>query len=369
MVHDGVLSQRMVIDTLAVSLRIVGHFKHFALAYHLLDEIRERLDITKHKLQQDEPTRWNSTLFMLESIYEQKMALAAYATEHGGITMLSSNQLDMARKIISALKPIEEITKIISTNSACISAVIPLVKILEKALNKHEDDADILTMKAEMLKSLQCRFDNIEEIDELSIATILDLQFKDKYFTKTETKQSTRKFLIDNCKFSEHASNTTDLSGNSTEPPRKRLRSDSSDSSSSSTTTTTDTNTTNTEDDDASSAPCSSKIWECFTELLQEVGATSDTTGGVEAMVDRYLSEPLIDYKSGDPVKWWNENKRKFPLLVNLTKRFLSAPPTSMPLECLFSAVGILYDEQRNRLSVEHVEMLLCIKYNVYCKF
>ena len=101
------------------------------------------------------------------------MALAAYATEHGGITMLSSNQLDMARKIISALKPIEEITKIISTNFACISAVMPLVKILEKALNKHED-ADILTMKAEMLKSLQRWFDNIEEIDELSIATILD---------------------------------------------------------------------------------------------------------------------------------------------------------------------------------------------------
>ena len=138
---------------------------------------------------------------MLESIYEQKIALAAYATEHGGITMLSSNQLDMARKIILALKPIEEITKIISTNSACISSVIPVVKILEKALNKHEDDAGILTMKAEMLKSLQRRFDNIEEIDELSIVTVLYPRFNDNFFTKTETKQSAGKFLIDNCKF------------------------------------------------------------------------------------------------------------------------------------------------------------------------
>ena len=58
------------------------------------------------------------------------MALAAFTTEHGGIAMLSNDQLDMARKIISALKPIEEIAKIISTNSACISVVIPLVKIL-----------------------------------------------------------------------------------------------------------------------------------------------------------------------------------------------------------------------------------------------
>ena len=84
-------------------------------------------------------------------------------------------------------------------------------------------------MKAEILKSLQCQFDNIEEIDGLSIATIFYPQFKDKFFTKTETKQSARKFLIDICKFSEHASSstdlsgTTDLSGDSVEPPRKWL--------------------------------------------------------------------------------------------------------------------------------------------------
>ena len=110
----------------------------------------------------------------------------------------------------------------------------------------------ILTIKADMLKSLQRRFDNIEEIDELSIATILHPQFKDKFSQKTETKQSARKFLIDNYNFSEHASSTTDLSGDSAELPRKWLRSDSS--------STTDTNTTSTKDDAASSAPCSSKI-------------------------------------------------------------------------------------------------------------
>ena len=90
------------------------------------------------------------------------MALAAYATEHGGITMLNSHQLEIVQKLISLLKPIEEVTKMISTNSACISAVIPLVRILvgedfEKMLNKHDDDAGIRTMKSEMLSSLESR--------------------------------------------------------------------------------------------------------------------------------------------------------------------------------------------------------------------
>ena len=54
-VNDDVLSQRAVINTLSVCRSIVGHLKHSTIAYH-------KLDIKKHKLQQDEPTRWNSTL-------------------------------------------------------------------------------------------------------------------------------------------------------------------------------------------------------------------------------------------------------------------------------------------------------------------
>ena len=49
-VSDSVLSQRAVIDTLAVCRSIVGHFKHSTIAYHKLDQIRERLDIKKHTL-------------------------------------------------------------------------------------------------------------------------------------------------------------------------------------------------------------------------------------------------------------------------------------------------------------------------------
>ena len=66
-------------------------------------------------------------------------------------------------------------------------------------LNKHNDDAGIRTMKSEVLTSLESRFNYIEEIEELSVATILDPQFKHHFFTGTETQQLTRQYLIDNC--------------------------------------------------------------------------------------------------------------------------------------------------------------------------
>ena len=65
----------MVVDTLAMSCQIFGYFKYSILAYHLLDEIRGRLDMVRHNLQQVEPIQGNYTLFMLELVFEQKWRL------------------------------------------------------------------------------------------------------------------------------------------------------------------------------------------------------------------------------------------------------------------------------------------------------
>ena len=81
-------------------------------------------------------------MYILQTIYEQ-IALAACATKHGDIMMLTPNQIKLMRKIIAALESVEEITKMISTDAASISVLISLVKNLQKVLNKHDDDSDI----------------------------------------------------------------------------------------------------------------------------------------------------------------------------------------------------------------------------------
>ena len=58
-------------------------------------------------------------------------------------------------------------------------------------------------------------------------------------------------------------------------------------------------------------------------------------------MVDNYLSEPLIDYNKGDPLKY---GSRRYSFLGNMAQWFLSAPPTSVLSERLFSGV---YNEKK----------------------
>lgn len=96
--------------------------------------------------------------------------------------------------------------------------------------------------------------------------------------------------------------------------------------------------------------------------LLAEVGAIC---GGVEATVDRYLSEPLIEYKSGDPLRWWNKNINRLYYWTPWLNIFLVLHQQVYHQSDCFWCWN-LYDEQKHRLSVDHAEMLLYIKYNMY---
>ena len=109
------------------------------------------------------------------------------------------------------------------------------------------------------------------------------------------------------------------------------------------------------------------EFMESFSEILEEAGV--DCSGN-ESEVSRYLSEPLIDFHIHDTepdyLCWWANNKMRFPVLVKLAPLYLSAPPTLVPSEILFSTAGDIYDEKHNRLLSEKAETLLFIKHNFY---
>ena len=96
-INDGLLSQKIVKYIIAICKSIVGHFHRSSVASHNLKRIQESLNIPQHKLKQNVQTRWNSTFYMLTSVQEQKMVLAAYAAENSSVQQLSSHQLDVMK--------------------------------------------------------------------------------------------------------------------------------------------------------------------------------------------------------------------------------------------------------------------------------
>ena len=307
----------------------MGHFKHSQLASSQLKAIQSNLGLPQHRLKQDVATRWNSTLYMLQSILSQKVALAAYSTENDGIPHLSSHQLEIIEKVITVLKPVEDITQSISSEKASAS-IIPYVRALRRSWENCSDDRGVQTMKKEMLESLNRRFSDVEDNETLQVATMLDPCFKDKFFTSSALRDEAKLLLIDLVDEKFPPQNASDGSSDS-EPLEKRAR---------------------------------TEVMKCFDEILEEAGSLSQAVTAT-TVVEQYLAEPTLHYHTGNACTWWAENKLRFPVLSELAMQYLSPPPISVPSERLFSSAGDIYDEKRNRLDPERAETLLFIKNNL----
>ncbi|KAK1172120.1 zinc finger BED domain-containing protein DAYSLEEPER-like [Acipenser oxyrinchus oxyrinchus] len=61
--------------------RVVGHFRCSALATSELKKQQVQLDYKQNKLLNDCATRWSSTLFMLERLFEQRLAVQTVLTD------------------------------------------------------------------------------------------------------------------------------------------------------------------------------------------------------------------------------------------------------------------------------------------------
>ena len=111
------------------------------------------------------------------------------------IPQLTANQLEIAQKLTLVLAPIEEITQAISKQTATLSMVIPFVRVLLRSWEKEDDDRGIQTMKEQMIHSLNSRFAGIEDNHLLSVATLTDSRFKDRFFGSNIVKASAKHML------------------------------------------------------------------------------------------------------------------------------------------------------------------------------
>ena len=65
-----------------------------------------------------------------------------------------------------------------------------------------------------------------------------------------------------------------------------------------------------------------------------------------------------------DLLEWWAENDIKFPALSVMARQYLGVPATSASAERLFSIAGRSFDDLRQRMKEEMLEMLMWARIN-----
>ena len=200
-IKDCIMTQRVVIDMLARCRRIVGHFKHSHLAVERLRSIQKQLNLPDHRLMQDEPTRWDSTYYLLDRLVEQRRAICLYESDFELPDRLGSNEWQLAEKVVNLLEPMQRITKELSARGAVISEVIPFLEILKTKLGEESSDTQekfkgVLSTKDELLESLKSRFNHVYKEDNYIIATLLDPRFKISFYDTATSELAVQRLIV-----------------------------------------------------------------------------------------------------------------------------------------------------------------------------
>jgi len=63
--------------------------------------------VIKYQLIQEEPTKWNTSYYMLEHLIEQRKAICAAEIECKVNSELTNHQWQLAEKIVKVMKPFD----------------------------------------------------------------------------------------------------------------------------------------------------------------------------------------------------------------------------------------------------------------------
>ncbi|XP_025420192.1 uncharacterized protein LOC112690393 [Sipha flava] len=224
-----------------------------------------------------------------------------------GPSMLSATDIDIAREINLVLKPFEVATReLCGENYITGSTVIPLIHCLIKKCEQINVINPIaLQLKSALLDNLNRWFGRMEEIQNLTIATILDPRFKTLHSNNPlASSKAIRTIRL----------KLADLKTNSS-----RSNKESSD-------------------DDTETAD---SLWSFHNELVSKKASenSEDNNERMPTDLKHFLNQPTIPIHE-NIIKFWDVHKMMYPNIAKIAQPYLSLFATSVPSERLFSKAG-----------------------------
>lgn len=320
--------------------KLVGHFRHSALASGALKTRQHQMNVDEKKLIQSSATRWNSTYYMLDRLVEQRWPVVAVLSDES-VTKRSDRHLDLsneqwklAEELIRILKPFEVATTVFcGEQHSTVSCTLPIVYGLTKHLEIQDDDSQcssISSFKHLVLSEIKQRWslDNLDVSSCMVLSAVLDPRFKPlKVIDEIKMEEAKLELKV---RITALPPAAQQCSINPSSPAAKRT-----------------------------------KTKTALDILLGEEEAQTTGPLGPSQEIDQFLSEKPIP-KEGCVLDWWkNTGTSKYPKLSAVAKDLLGIPSTSATSERMFSTAGLTASKLRSTLKPDHVEALIFLNKNL----
>ena len=292
--------------------------------------IQKFLSISNNRhLARDNSTRWNSWFHMLEIALLLQEAIREYfetwAESECDDDQLSDAEWDTLRHIKSFLEVLKQSTKALESSSARLDQVLPAMDFIlahfEKAKDTFKDDEKLKQMVNSGWAKMEKYYGKSDESPAYAAAVVLNPSRKWQYidrFWRQSWKQPAKEAV-------------------------KRLWEEQYKPTNPTTTT-------------LSTIRQSTNEFELWLSAVNTLNTT----------LDEYEQYCAADRAFGfdSPIDWWLEpaQQKAYPSLMKMALDILSIPAMSADPERAFSGAKITITDRRNKLGIETIEWLECLK-------
>lgn len=307
-----------------VIMKIKTIVKHFKKSVDASNRLRLH---SKLKFIQSVETRWNSTYDMLVRFLELLDVIGPILLKCSDPPpMVDALDVRIVKEFIELLRLFEEATKILCGEYyVTASKAIPVIGTLKNKLEMYSPHTDSAKhLKKCLIEQFNKRFENIERISLLAVATLLDPRFKKIHFRDRIACSR----AID--KISKVLSNEVLLQNKNSAPHLE----------------------------DVESIDADENFWTYHNNLVMQNNLLKESLneGALADDLKYFLNQPNLGMDE-NPIKYWNSNPHSS--LSDTAKCYLSIVATSVPSERLFSKAGRIITRDRSRLKSEHLQQLL----------
>ena len=290
-VKDGLKHAGQMKTVISKAASVVSHVRKSTSATEMLENYP--------KLQTANMTRWNSQLKMLRSILKIPQNVM---DELNTPTKLTQYERKVIGEITDILQPFEEATDRVQGQNVVTSSLVQLcIKGLRQELVQLRTVYNC-PMVATLQGSLDRRLSHYEEMDSLKLATALDPRFKLDWCSDADQVQQIRDLVQQEILELTPLAETPPVTDSTDPPPAKRSR---------------------------------------LISFMKKTTPASSTAPVIPEHVT-YFSEPVAE-EDMDPLTFWKANTSRFPSLSKLSRKYLSIPASSAPVERLFSVAGKVF--------------------------
>lgn len=333
------MKDKRIERAMGVCKKVVGAFSFSWKKKKELAAAQKELDLPKHQLITESPTRWGSRHAMVARVLEQEKAISKVLSADRKTRHLAPSwqDIEVLESIHKALNPLVEFTDALSGEAnVSVSCVKPVLQLFNTEVLKPEDDETELTkaIKTTITTYLNEKYDDAATDDLLNMATLVDPRFKTRYIQgeKVEAVKSRAVAqILGDCQSTPQSTLGGGKAATASAPPAKMQR----------------------------------KTLGSFFKKSYSV-STSNLTDeqDVEAELNSYLLAPEADSEI-NPLAWWKTHFTTYPRVSLLAKRYLCIPATSSPSERAFSTSGNIVSCHRAALKPDVVDRLVFLAKNL----